>query len=140
MPPSAGVASADGGLGGDSASKKKDAGSSDGHRQAKRALARIGAALGVSDPSHPQSRLQMLRRFQALDADGSGILSSAELIDGKGAGATQGGGRCVDAAPHRIPHQNVLDKCGYGPYFLTTLFTPVKEIQWLLVSRSASQR
>jgi hypothetical protein len=39
--------------------------------------------MGVGDPKHPQSRLQMLRCFHALDADGSGILSSAELVDGR---------------------------------------------------------
>jgi hypothetical protein len=46
------------------------------------ALARIGRVLGIN-PRRPASRLEMLRRFQALDANASGILTSAELIDGR---------------------------------------------------------
>ena len=49
---------------------------------ASAALARIGRVLGI-DPHQPASRLEMLRRFQALDANASGILTSAELIDGR---------------------------------------------------------
>lgn len=78
MSRSAGVASAGGVGGDDAASARGEEGSIPG---AKSALARIGAALGVS--SAPQSRLKMLQRFQALDADGNGILSSEELIDGE---------------------------------------------------------
>ena len=48
---------------------------------ANHALVRIGLVLGV-DPKRPASRLELLQRFQALDANGNGILSRDELIDG----------------------------------------------------------
>ena len=77
MPPSAGAASAggDGDGYGDAASRAGRKAHVD------RTLVRIGRALGVTD--HPQTRLEMLNRFQALDADGSGIISSVELIEGR---------------------------------------------------------
>ena len=93
---------------------------------AQAALRRIRAVL--AGDGRPQSRLDMLRRFQALDVDGSGVISGPELIEGEaGSDRFESGTRrlLLKWSPH--PERGV-PSCAVVAYTRSTSEDPSHEL------------